>query len=299
MRKRNRFTRVYFKYITVVIIGLMIVLGVVLFTGTRGVSEEPESEKESTEAPESTAADTTDETTESTTPEDVPSPIEATVSALDAMDATALISQYYQAKVDDNLDQLNRIVDSDTDYKDAEVLQEAQFVDRYDNFNTYVMGGADDDSFIVYVKYDIYFGGITTGAAALNHFYVVRDENGNMVIYDRQLTAEQQKALKDTENTEAVRRLKDQVEQELADACEENPDLRYLMAMLNHTEIDEEPESEETEEATETEKPSEDSVDESADGSAENESAEEDSDSSPAESEASDESASGDGESGN
>ena len=35
-----------------------------------------------------------------------------------------------------------------------------------------------------------------------------------------------------------MQKLKTQVDQELAEACEANPDLKYLMAMLNHTTVD-------------------------------------------------------------
>ncbi len=233
MRKRNRFTRVYFKYITVLILGLMVVLGVVLFARARGTNDDQLPENSESTLPDSTdPVESADLTTE-------PLPTEPTISAVDSMKVTELMRLYYQAKVDDNIAALNQIVDSDVEYNDADVLSDAQFVDCYDDFNTYVMNGADEDSFIVYVKYNIYFKGISTGAAALNHFYVVRTESGDLVIYDRPLSEEQQAALTETENSEPVQRLKEQVEGELAEACELNPDLKYLMAMLNHTTVEE------------------------------------------------------------
>lgn len=237
MRRRNRFTRVYFKYLTVLVIGLMVVLGVVLFAKTRGTGEETLPESESAES--SSAEDSSTESVESTELPTTEEPTEPTISAVDSMKVTELIARYYQAKVDDNVAELNYIVDSDTDYNDAQVLSEAQFVDRYDDFNTYVMKGADDSSYIVYVKYNIFFKGISTGASSLNHFYVIRREDDTMVIYDRPLSAEQQKVMTETENSPEIVRLKAQVEEELAAACEANTDLKYLMAKLNHTTVEE------------------------------------------------------------
>jgi len=259
---KQRFARVYFKYITVLLLAAMIVLGVALFTQTRGTNDETQEE--------STSQETTPSETETTTE---PVPTEPTVAAVDSMKASELISIYYQAKVDDNVDELNRVVDSETQYNDADVLSEAQYVDRYDDFTTYVMPGADENSYIVYVKYNIYFRGISTGAPALNHFYVVKDENDNMMIYDRPLTEEQQKILADTENSAAATRLVSQVEQELQEACEVNPDLKYLIAMLNNTTVEEteaDPgtEADPAEESTASEEATE-AAPENADGSAE------------------------------
>ena len=233
MPKRNRFARVYFKYITVVILAVMVVLGVVLFAQTRGTSPD-ETDPEETRAVSTEDSSASDESTQETSSEE---PTEPTIAPVDLMKVTELMALYYQAKVDDNLEELNRLVDSDHDYTSEDANANAQFVDRYDDFTTYIMSGADSDSFIVYVKYNIYVRGISTGAAALNHFYVIRTED-DLVIYDRPLSAAQQASLIETENSETVQKLKTQVDQELAEACEANPDLKYLMAMLNHTTVD-------------------------------------------------------------
>lgn len=235
MPKRNRFARVYFKYITVVILAVMAVLGVVLFTQTRGTSQEETNAEESRETASSSDITESDEPSSEASTE---APTEPTIAPVDLMKVTELMALYYQAKVDDNLEQLNRLVDSDHDYTNDEQGSSAQFVDRYDDFTTYIMSGADEDSFVVYVKYNIYFRGISTGAAALNHFYVIRTDDG-MVIYDRPLSAAQQASLIETENSDTVTKLKTQVDEELAEACEANPDLKYLMAMLNHTTVEE------------------------------------------------------------
>ncbi len=238
--KKNRFTQVYFKYITVLLLALMVVLGVILFAQTRGTNEN--TDESSTETQESIAPETSSSENEESVTEELPTtteaPTEPSVPDKDQMEVTALMRMYYQAKVDDDLEQLNRLVDSDHDYNNDDITSNAQIVDRYDDFTLYIMPGADSDSFIVYVKYNIYFNGIDMGAPSLNHYYVIRGENG-MLIYDRPLSAAQQASMIETENSETVRKLKEQVDRELEEACEASLDLKYFMAILNHTTVDE------------------------------------------------------------
>ena len=105
MPKRNRFARVYFKYITVVILAVMVVLGVVLFAQTRGTSPD-ETDPEETRAVSTEDSSASDESTQETSSEE---PTEPTIAPIDLMNVTALMAMYYQAKVDDNLEQLNKL----------------------------------------------------------------------------------------------------------------------------------------------------------------------------------------------
>ena len=239
-KKKNRFTQVYFKYITVLLLALMVVLGVVLFARVRGTGDKDTGTPDETQ--ESSSQEQSSETEAASTEEVLPTmteaPTEPSVPDKDQMEVTALMRTYYQAKVDDDLPQLNRLVDSDHDYNNDDVTSNTQIVDRYDDFILYIMPGADSDSFIVYVRYNIYFNGIDMGAPSLNHYYVIRTEDG-MKIYDRPLSAQQQASLLETENSETVRKLKEQVDRELEEACEQSLDLKYFMAILNHTTVDE------------------------------------------------------------
>ena len=52
-------------------------------------------------------------------------------------------------------------------------------------------------------------------------------------IYNKEISGEFRAYLEDTENSETVAKLKKQVDEELAEACNTDEDLKYLMELLN------------------------------------------------------------------
>lgn len=232
-RKTQRLIRKVFPYISVLLIAGVILLGVLLFTKN-------DDNTDATKEADTTSAEVI-EVTETTTEEETG----PTISAVDAMHVDALVDRYYEAKLSDNAEDLNSIVDTDRDYTVADLADETQFISKYDNFKTYSLPGPTDNYFIVYVTYDIYFNGINTGAPSLNHFIITKDSDGYYYIYDRELSGEFQAYLEETERSEVVMGLKKQVEDELEAACESNEDLKYLIAMLNERPAGADPASEE------------------------------------------------------
>ncbi len=232
--------RKVFPYISVLLIAGLILLGVLLFTKNND-------DTDSTSEADTSSVDVI-EVTETTTEEETG----PTISAVDALHVDALVDRYYEAKINDNAEELNNIVDTDREYNVADLADETQFISKYDNFKTYSLPGPTDNYFIVYVTYDIYFNGINTGAPSLNHFVITKDSDGYYYIYDRELSGEFQAYLEETERSEVVMALKQQVETDLEEACEENEDLKYLIAMLNEQPV-ETTAAPETQEATEAE----------------------------------------------
>ena len=247
-RKTQRLLRKLFPYFCVLVIGIMIVLGVALFAYPKE-KDPAETEAASTDAPSSEDLTVIEE---STTPSET-EPELPTVSALDAVNVDSLIDRYYEAKINSNAEELNNIVDSETEYSDGDLAYEPeQFIEKYDNFKTYIIPGITDEYFVVYVRYDIFFNGIKTGAPALNHFIVQKDADGFYYIYDKAISGEFQTYLEETENSETVQDLKKQVDDELAAACEADIDLKYLIELLNGPAETEAPET-----PAETEAPAE------------------------------------------
>jgi len=143
-----------------------------------------------------------------------------------------LIDRYYTAKINSDAEELNKIVEAETEYDSASLLEEVNIIDKYDNFHTYVIPGLTDNYFIVYVKYDIFFNGIVTGAPALNHFIVAKDNDGFYYIYDKSVSGEFKSFLEETEKSKTVLKLREQVENELLEARKKNADLDYFLALL-------------------------------------------------------------------
>jgi len=224
------------KYLAVVLSAALVVAAV--WFGTKHF-ENPEPTVPSSETEASTSESTTEPSTE---------PTEPTVAENDIVNVDRLIDRYYSAKINDDAEELNKIVDADVPYDAEELHSESQFIEKYDNFHTYVIPGLTDNYFIVYVRYDIYFNGITVGAPSLNHFVVAKQDDDHYYIYDRAISEEFQSYLEETERSEAVLALRKQVEDELEAACEKNADLNYLMQLLYGAP---EPESTTEEESTE------------------------------------------------
>ncbi|MBO4411049.1 MAG: hypothetical protein J5794_02555 [Lachnospiraceae bacterium] len=195
-----------------------------------------------------------------------------TASVLDTMKMSALIEEYYQAKMDADADTLNRIVVSNKQYNAADLAAESNIIRKYDGFKTYVIATKTKNYYIVYVTYKIYFLGIETGAPALNHFALHR-EGEDFVIYDKYISSAFDKELEATEQTAVVQNLKKQVEADLNEACRQNHDLSELMKFLEENAGIEHPTEEPTTSApTEpTEEPSESASEENTEESSEGE----------------------------
>lgn len=205
-RKTQRILKTIIPYLLVVLLGALLVLGVWLAT-------DPGSGTESGEDIEVDFSDF------------------PTVAALDVAGVDKLIMDYYAAKTADDAAALNQLVDSETEYNVVDLANEMQYISKYDSFKSYIIPGPSEEYFVAYVKYEIYFSGISTGAPSLNHF-LVKKTGDSYIIYDAKLTPEQEAYMEETENSETVQKLKEQVNKELDKACEENEDLRLLMKLL-------------------------------------------------------------------
>ncbi|MBQ6550648.1 MAG: hypothetical protein IJL78_04490 [Lachnospiraceae bacterium] len=233
-KKTQTMLRRLIPYAAVLLIGALIVVGVIVFAGKSKIVPD-ETNKQSDAVPEN--GDTDDEEQQSVIEIDTEStetkPTEPSIAAVDQVNVDSLIDRFYDAKIDNDAEELNKIVDTDEPFNEADLVDETQFISRYDNFRTYVIPGITDNYFVVYVKYDIFFNGINTGAPSLNHFIVVKDEDGHYYIYSKEVSGEFQTYIEQTEQSEIVQGLKEQVERELKEACDANEDLKYLISMLN------------------------------------------------------------------
>lgn len=185
-----------------------------------------------------------------------------TANALDIAKIEALMGAYYKAKIENDAETLNKIVEAETPYSVSELTNETQYISKFDSFYTYVIPGLTENDFIVYETYDIFFRGIETGAPSLNHFIVKKTEDGQYLINAKEISGEFAEYVTKTENSKTVKALRDEVDENLKKACDTDPDLKELISLLSG----EEPET------TESESPSDSSSAESESGSTESES---------------------------
>ena len=212
----NNRARKLIPYLIVILVAGLSVLLVALLT-------RPKDEK-----PVETTPIASDATTEAPTEETLP-----TAAAIDVGRIELLMADYYQAKVNNDPDTLNRIIESDTVYTLADLTGESQYIDRYDHFRNYVMPGVSEEYFVVYVTYDLFFRGIDTGAPALNRFIIAKDTGNNYFIYDRKVNQDFTDYLAKLDASPTIAGLRKQVEDGLQAACDSDVDLKALIELLN------------------------------------------------------------------
>lgn len=278
-RKTQMKIRRMLPYAAVLMIGALIVLGTALFVKPKeesdiGRNETKTPEEKETRKKKETAESTQEKTDETVTQDSTatadssenetetgnsePSetePQKPSVSALDALAIEDLVSRYFTAKVNCDADTLNNIVDTKKKYKAAEMAYEnEQFIDHYGEFRIHTEPGPADDYFITYVKYNIYFKGINTGAPSLNRYIIKKQKDGSFKFFNQKISSEIQEQIDAADKTPLVQEMVTQVNDELQAACEKDLDLNYLLNILNGTDESQETQESETETQAETKK---------------------------------------------
>lgn len=93
-----------------------------------------------------------------------------------------LMQAFCTAMADGDMDTVQAIKDYNTDKEIVTYKEKSAFIERYDNINCYTKPGVEENSYFVYVTYDVKFKDIETKAPGLNAFYVYTSEDGSLKI---------------------------------------------------------------------------------------------------------------------
>ena len=134
-----------------------------------------------------------------------------------------LISTYFQAKVEQDVQLLYKVFGKEEDDRLEERKQqlkdEAVYIEDYQDITCYTKAGMTDDSYVVYVTYDVKFRRVDTLAPGLMWCYVVKNDNGDYIIRENVLGDEADYVASQNQ-TEDVRLLSTQVNERLKQAVE-------------------------------------------------------------------------------
>lgn len=134
-----------------------------------------------------------------------------------------LISEYFQAKVDQDAETLYRIFgksdDTGLDARKEELKNEAVYIEDYVDIVCYTKPGLTEDSYVAYVTYEVKFRRVDTLAPGLMWCYVVKDDNGNYIIRENVVGDEADYVAKQNQS-EDVKLLSNQVNERLRQAIE-------------------------------------------------------------------------------
>ena len=134
-----------------------------------------------------------------------------------------LISTYFQAKVDQDAQMLYKVFGKEEDDRIEERKQqlkdEAVYIEDYQDITCYTKAGMTDDSYVVYVTYDVKFRRVDTLAPGLMWCYVVKNDNGDYIIREN-VVGDEADYVASQNQTEDVRLLSTQVNERLKQAIE-------------------------------------------------------------------------------
>lgn len=134
-----------------------------------------------------------------------------------------IISEYFQAKVDQDAQTLFRIFgkadDSGLEERQEELKNEAVYIEDYVDIVCYTKPGLTEDSYVAYVTYEVKFRRVDTLAPGLMWCYVVKDDNGNYIIREN-VVGDEADYVAQQNQSEDVKLLSNQVNERLRQAIE-------------------------------------------------------------------------------
>lgn len=134
-----------------------------------------------------------------------------------------VVGAYFQAKIDQDPAALYQVFgkadDGNMDYYKKALKEEAVYVQDYQDVTCYTRKGLTEDSFVVYVTYDVKFNRVDTLAPGIMWCYVAKDESGSYKIREN-VIGEEADYVAEQNRTEGIRLLNRQVKAELKEAIE-------------------------------------------------------------------------------
>ena len=163
------------------------------------------------------------------------------------------------------MDSLTSIVDELSEEEVKKILTSRDVVEGYQNISCYTKKGLDTGSYAVFVYYELKFAQIETPAPGLEFQYVYTNEEGNLVIFNREADEELNAYVENIIAGEDVQSLRAEVKEKYEAAKALDEDLvrreeRYAKASAETPEEPEEAPAEEPEaepEETPAEEPDE------------------------------------------
>lgn len=162
---------------------LAMLLAVVVIIGTVVISQQDDSEKKADNkggnkgTTVQNAVETTSEPTSNLLVED------------EYPEITELIQLYYDAKLKGDTAQIEKYVDNIEEVNMEEIEVRNESVESYENIECYTKLGLYDNTYVVFVYYEIAFKNIDTLAPGIDVIYVIRDEETGSVYIHNGATA--------------------------------------------------------------------------------------------------------------
>lgn len=93
-----------------------------------------------------------------------------------------MMNAFYSALASGDMDTVRAVKDYNSDKEIIAYEKKSEFIEQYDNIKCYTKPGIEENSYFVYVTYDVKIQNIDTKAPGLSAFYVYTSDNGSLMI---------------------------------------------------------------------------------------------------------------------
>lgn len=145
-----------------------------------------------------------------------------------------LIQLYYKAKLTGDSTSLSKYIDNIEEVDMDQIKAQNKYVKKYNNIECYTKMGLYDNTYVVFVYYEIKFKNIDTTAPGIDVLYVIRDEETGLVYLHNGATAnvDIKNYVEALKNDKDVKELFEETDAALKEAIESDPSLKDFYKSL-------------------------------------------------------------------
>lgn len=212
----------------IMLIGGILILLLLIFFGIRAVSGMVNSgDVQGEQTDDGSDVTATAGPTDTLTPTEAADPLEKNVYP----EVNILIQSYYEALGNRDVVTLKTLVDN-FDPSDEAKIENAQYIDGYENVEVYTKKGMTEDSYIVLAAFDYICSGIETPVPALSRLYVVKNGSEYKISQDAENDTEIQNYVAEALQDADVQKLISDTTAANQKAQEQDPDLKEFLENL-------------------------------------------------------------------
>ena len=146
-------------------------------------------------------------------------------------EVNSLIDSFYTAWGQKNVEQMKELTDS-FDATDEAKVSNASYIENYSNVTVYTKQGLTEDSFVVFVSYDLKFTDVETAAPGLSQLYVMKNDEDRFIIHNDDSNEEINAYMAEVTQEADVQALITEVETRLNEAMDADPELKAFEEQL-------------------------------------------------------------------
>lgn len=135
-------------------------------------------------------------------------------------DIETLIKNYFDAVCTCDIEKIKSIVDTSEKISEEVLNKKAEYIEKYTNFTYYLKSGLIDNTYIVYVVYEVKFKSIEVMAPTMERFYIKENSDGAVYISRLSLNGTSANYLNEMEKEEEVLMLIKSTKERYQQACE-------------------------------------------------------------------------------